>query len=406
MHGHCSLLTATELGPDDFHFSSMNATEDITRYVLGGYHPVIIGDILRSPASSSSYRVMHKLGFGSYATVWLAQKTDASRAFFAIKITIADGLSNRETECLRAVLRECSSNIVTLADAFELHGPNGVHSVLVTDIVAPILSLLSSERSPHWRKKVAYDLTNAIAQLHASGVVHGDLHLGNVGISMPQLSTQDPEDVMQDLDWPELTLVLPTDHRSASPSLPAYVVAPCNMAAYYNKIIAGQGKHEPHAKIFDFGNAHRAGTQPTSFQCAIEACAPESVFARVVEQNENPPIEVPADVWALGAMIYEIFYGSSLFRGVGIRGVMSHMVSLAGAVPSQWEAHLLSAPPPDADAWWGSRRDRLRKACIDDQDTEALIGLLRKVLVLDPSFRPSAKVICRDIWFQKYRKIT
>lgn len=58
------------LTPGDFHFSSME-TEDMTRYVPGGYHPIVIGDIL-SPSSKESksgarqYRIVHKLGFGSW----------------------------------------------------------------------------------------------------------------------------------------------------------------------------------------------------------------------------------------------------------------------------------------------------------------------------------------------------
>jgi serine/threonine-protein kinase SRPK3 len=54
----------------------METTEDMTRYVPGGYHPIVMGDIL-SPENSESwsrqYRIMHKLGFVSYTTVWLAQ---------------------------------------------------------------------------------------------------------------------------------------------------------------------------------------------------------------------------------------------------------------------------------------------------------------------------------------------
>lgn len=65
---------------DDFHFSSMETTEDMTHYIPGGYHPVIIGDSL-SPSPENQYRIMHKLGFGSYATVWLAQRTDYSKGF-------------------------------------------------------------------------------------------------------------------------------------------------------------------------------------------------------------------------------------------------------------------------------------------------------------------------------------
>ena len=70
------------LTSDAFHWSC-DSVEDITRYRPGGYHPVQLGDcfstLLTDSASSlsllpaSRYRVLHKLGHGSYATIWLAR---------------------------------------------------------------------------------------------------------------------------------------------------------------------------------------------------------------------------------------------------------------------------------------------------------------------------------------------
>lgn len=44
------------------------AEEDPARYCPGGYHPVAIGDVYKD-----RYRVMLKLGYGLYSTVWLAR---------------------------------------------------------------------------------------------------------------------------------------------------------------------------------------------------------------------------------------------------------------------------------------------------------------------------------------------
>lgn len=41
------------LGLCDFHFNSMETTEDITYYFPGGYHPIVVGDIL-SPSGENS----------------------------------------------------------------------------------------------------------------------------------------------------------------------------------------------------------------------------------------------------------------------------------------------------------------------------------------------------------------
>ena len=42
--------------------------EPLERYHLGGYHPTHLGDLFHE----GRYKVLHKLGWGGYATVWLA----------------------------------------------------------------------------------------------------------------------------------------------------------------------------------------------------------------------------------------------------------------------------------------------------------------------------------------------
>ncbi|KAL1744934.1 kinase-like protein [Schizophyllum fasciatum] len=381
------------------HVDPSATAEDIAYYSPGGYHPVLIGDVFSGV--SGAYRIMHKLGFGSYATVWLAQRTDDSQALVSLKITTAQGQGFPEADMLAFAsgthdkLSE-SSRILTLLDKFEHEGPNGTHLVLITDVVAPLLSLHISRRLPHWRKAAAYGLAQAVAQLHAAGVVHGDLHLGNVGAAMPQLAKQDARDVMQDLGP---IVVVPVDNAQQTPALPSYLVAPCDLAACYDKM---HGDEKPQTKLFDFGSAHKAGTLPTRFQCAPEACAPEVAFARVVEGVKNPAVEPPSDVWALGASIYELVAGSSFFHGVAIGGLPQCMAAMSGALPPAWQAWWESVPrpPPAPELWWTEHRAKLRVGCVDDEDAETLVDLLKRILVLDPGARPSAADIVRNKWFR------
>ena len=43
--------------------------EPLHRYRQGGYHPTHLGDTFKN----GRYKIMHKLGWGSYGTVWLAK---------------------------------------------------------------------------------------------------------------------------------------------------------------------------------------------------------------------------------------------------------------------------------------------------------------------------------------------
>jgi serine/threonine-protein kinase SRPK3 len=119
--------------------------EDLLRYKIGGYHPVILGDVIRSP-TDASYRILHKLGHGTFSTVWLADhdRSDITPTYVAMKISTADGESANEANLLRSVP---SRYIIPVVDAFELAGPNGRHHVIVTEVLLPFVSFTGFQAS-------------------------------------------------------------------------------------------------------------------------------------------------------------------------------------------------------------------------------------------------------------------
>ncbi|KAI0351374.1 kinase-like protein [Trametes cingulata] len=408
-------MVAAPPQPIEFHFDPMGTTEALERYSPGGYHPVVIGDMLDSQPGLASherrYRVLHKLGFGSFATVWLARDVQSS-TFVALKLTTADSGAQeaREARMLQKLAvspTEPSTHVLSLQDHFIIDGPNGSHHVLVTDVVLPLLSILKPSTEPSWRKALARGLVLGVAHMHRRGVKHGDLHLGNLACAMPELASQDEDDVMQDLTPYDLTIVLPREPSDQTPSLPPYVVGPCELGKYWESIRSPDSP--PEVKILDFGNAREAHEAAGELQCAVEACAPEVAFARVALGHSSPEWGLPSDVWAVGATIYEIVTGSSLFYGVGLaEGLLGRLATLAGAVPPQWQSYWQSRPhlrqseisAEVADSEWERRRALLRKGCVDDADADRLVQLLRRVLVLEPDRRPSIEDVVRDAWFR------
>lgn len=63
-----------------FYTGDETGFEDLTSYKRCGLHPIVLGDVLPKPSTCVSdlakkprYRIMLKLGYGAFATVWLAR---------------------------------------------------------------------------------------------------------------------------------------------------------------------------------------------------------------------------------------------------------------------------------------------------------------------------------------------
>ncbi|KAL1757718.1 kinase-like domain-containing protein [Schizophyllum commune] len=365
----------------------MDETEDITFYMPGGYHPVRIGEVFSG--SKGQYRIMHKLGQGAYATVWLAQ-TVSSKALVALKIPTAG-----DHEQLR---------VSEFIDKIPIHGPNGHHCGIVTDVIVPLASAGVFLLPPRWRKEAAYGMVQAMAQIHRAGIVHGDFHMANIGatVALPtDVAAQ--EQLMQDLGEYGLTVVLPINPARQTASLPPYIVTPCQWGDYFFKYLEGV---TPQIKVYDFGNAYKAGTENPAFRCAVEAYAPEIAFAECVEKKERVPIAFASDLWALGSAIFETVTGTTLFRNISPNMLPERAVQLAGRVPPAWQAWWDSKPREplsgDPEAWWDSpdQRDWIANGCEDEEDANAAIRLLKKLLVLEPSSRASCEEILQEPWFK------
>lgn len=62
------LSTVAANSEDSSLYGSDEEQEDVSQYCRGGYHPVVIGDVF-----DNRYRVVRKLGWGHFSTVWLCR---------------------------------------------------------------------------------------------------------------------------------------------------------------------------------------------------------------------------------------------------------------------------------------------------------------------------------------------
>lgn len=283
-------------------FVKVNAkTEWLEDYVMGGYHPVHLGDVLKE-----RYRIVGKLGHGKYSTVWLAQDagsvitcltslqspeqsqtnpfilSTSLREYVALKINTAyNRTPGREADILKRLRFHPSLPstarlpIPRLFDSFDLKGPNGVHNVLVLELLVGNLAEFVSTmyyrarideefRDKGSLRQISRQIVYAVHHLHTKGIIHRGLKsspLLCLMISDPSTDIQ-PANIMFALENPgdainEAHLLAHTfplhrvDGRPRNEHSPAYVVAPAPLC---HNMVDHPLLSTSHIVLSDFGS--------------------------------------------------------------------------------------------------------------------------------------------------------
>lgn len=168
-------------------FDHYENVENLSRYMPGGYCPIVIGEEL----CSGRYQVIHKLGFGSYSTVWLARDRLRSR-YVTIKIATSDakGVSIREVETLKYLQEPAGAHSASIGhmhvpiilDEFTVDSANGQHRCYVTELLRCSLAASKYETrtnlfSADVARAAAAQLIFGVAYMHSRGIAHGGKNL-------------------------------------------------------------------------------------------------------------------------------------------------------------------------------------------------------------------------------------
>ncbi|KAK0609660.1 hypothetical protein B0T17DRAFT_501288, partial [Bombardia bombarda] len=119
--------------------------EDPNLYQPGGFHPVKIGDRL---GVHRELRVVLKLGFGGYATVWLCEDA-LEKKWRALKIIAAHASNRRSCPELQAIefLGQFDRSVLDAHHIgspirhFTHEGPNGRHLCVVLPFLGPSIDI-------------------------------------------------------------------------------------------------------------------------------------------------------------------------------------------------------------------------------------------------------------------------
>jgi serine/threonine protein kinase len=159
-------------------YKHIDDVERLDYYKRGGYHPIRIGDHL-----SERYRIVHKLGHGSFSTIWLA-KDGLHSKYVAIKVGTGSS-DHKEIDILSRLGNHPSGRVhigrglvPSVFDRFDLRGPNGTHSCFVT--TAAMCSLADTILAGNYKpfqtevaRSISAQLAMAVAYMHIARFVHG-----------------------------------------------------------------------------------------------------------------------------------------------------------------------------------------------------------------------------------------
>ncbi|KAL3465109.1 serine protein kinase [Aspergillus heterothallicus] len=393
--------------PSQLAYISPVDAEPLNRYKPGGYHPILLGDLLHS----QRYKVLHKLGWGGYSTVWAARDTRKG-AYAAIKICVADSANARQPHAHSRELqtmKELASHpprpdhTVCMLDHFELTGPNGCHLCLVYELLGPSISdVADTFRGGRLPGKVAKSIAKqslmALDELHQVGIAHGDLHTRNLAFAMPCLDNVAEEQFLETLGKPETGLVHRRDGQRLDRQVPKYIVRPATPST---PLINSTQT----VKLVDFGESFLRDNPPRTLHTPLVVRAPEVIFGDRIDHQ--------VDLWSMGCLLFELFTGQPPFDNAMttppiLIGQMREMAS--DDLPERWmklantmrESKQADLPGISLQEWLEEVYfDEAQTADLSRENVATLGRIIARLLCFEPSARASAREVLDEPWFHQ-----
>ncbi|KAM5385443.1 hypothetical protein ACJZ2D_001084 [Fusarium nematophilum] len=406
--------------------------EWVEDYRPGGYHPVLLGDRF----NDGQYKVIRKLGEGSFSTVWLARDLKNNR-YVALKIQVSEiSTSTNELRILRHIAQatsaEGSQHITQLLDEFEHRGPNGTHKCLVFEPMGPSANSMVEElpqfKPRRWGMKIRYppkmaksilkQSLQALLFLHDNGVAHGDFQPGNMLFGLGDIDSKPEDALRQEEDEKSESISPPVQRLDGKEDrwAPRYLCIAQPLAPFTHYTEGFR------IKLSDMGGAYFFTAPPTKPVTPAGLRSPELVLTGAFDQT--------LDVWSFGCLVFELVTGQPLFcvpwSDTQTEQDDDHLLALnarIGPLPDelyeQWKTSSLYFTPerklfncqlggvPEGEQPLMIEQTSMEEAFdqakpeIDEEEGRKVKGLIRRILQYDPEKRPSPAEILSDPWFSE-----
>ncbi|KAL3481025.1 kinase-like domain-containing protein [Aspergillus californicus] len=391
--------------------------ERLDRYEPGGYHPIMIGDVLQN-----RYHIVDKLGHGGYSTVWLVQDTQKSR-YVALKINTASA-PPREAKALSALSAPSThpgrEAIPSFLDEFEVEGPNGRHTCYTSSLAACHLRDISFSRlfPLDVSRALIYRLAQAVEYVHSKGYVHGDIHLNNILAKLPvKFHELSVVELYKKYGDPETVPVTRQDGEPLPPNAPEKAVVPLFLGKYAEEFLLADAC----LLLSDFGEAFSPALEP---RLGKDCHIPPAFRAPETDNEPEVPFAYPSDIWSLATAIWEIIGMQALFTTecIPAEQIRAQQFDVLGPLPSdwwwRWDGRKVffnddgsSTDSYRLDKWrtldesfeHGIRGFRQKKGDkITDEEKGAFLDLMRRMLAFRPGDRMTSTEVLNSEWMVKW----
>ncbi|KAG6035023.1 hypothetical protein E4U40_003076 [Claviceps sp. LM458 group G5] len=320
---------------------------------------------------------MLKLGYGAFATVWLARDL-VDKRYVAVKVGLGSDkpLSDREAEILSQI-RETGpgkngyERVIELSDVFVVEGP-----------------------------KDRMDSTN--------------LHIANIGIALPQLEQFEEKDIIDYYASPELIPVVPRYPQTPLSSMPPYIVKSTELTDYlkFKKAFPGGSVT---VKIMGFGRAHRINKDPNLLGAVSKMIRPpEFVLDELCDDRIGSTWSEAADIWLWD--LYDVKSGGELISKStlgSLKDYLFQIIQFGGPPRETWPKVWDTQDRQQENCWYlrlssfelirNRDTDTLLKVW-EDEERLAFLNFIKRMIITNPDERTPTTVLLSDPFMVERRK--
>ncbi|KAI5376195.1 hypothetical protein J4E82_005191 [Alternaria postmessia] len=366
--------------------------EQLEEFHRGVYCPVNIGDVF-----ASKYQVVGKLGFGITSTVWLARDLH-HHAYTTLKVFTREGMDENEYNMYSILSKGNASHpgynhVRTALDLFTIPRQGGDHRCLVQKPMWDSFKDLLNRNPAHCftdelLRAGLSQLFLALDYLHTEAkIIHTDIKADNILIEI------EDQDILEAFVDAEMTSPSP---RKVVDGKPIYATRQFGLPKEYGRVVLG-----------DFGSAVR-GDKPQ-----IHDAQPD--VYRCPEVMLKTKWGYPADIWNVGAMIWDLYEDKHLFYGIDpiekrylTRAHLAELVAMLGPPPMDMlERGARSKEFFDGDGNWIAEINILQGLTLersednlDGEKKEDFLRFVRCMLQWRPEDRWTAKELLGHPWIK------